>query len=92
MEVFLRSVTDRHPDIGIPSAMILGRGRVTKIRDRQCSRKQVRLEPNIEDGTVTCTQLGRLPTELSHAYGSEGDKESIRHGDIAILKVKFILQ
>ena len=34
--------------------------------------------------------LGRMPTELDHAYGSDGDVAVIRRGDIAVLKVKCL--
>ena len=31
-----------------------------------------------------------MPTELDHAYGSDGDVAVIRRGDIAVLKVKCL--
>lgn len=57
---FLRCKVSSHPDIPLPHGeeVVVGRGKVTKIKDSRCSREQVRLVSDCTSYTVNITQVG----------------------------------
>lgn len=60
MQCFVRCLRGLVPDIPLPNntPVVIGRSSITQVRDSLCSKEQILLTCNLEDGTVTCVQQG----------------------------------
>jgi len=92
VKCFLRCIGASHPDIPLPhgSEVVLGRGKVTKIKDSRCSREQVKLVSDCEAYTVNITQVGINSTSVGGGVVGVGKMVVARHKtQVEILSGQF---
>ncbi|KAL0883203.1 hypothetical protein ABMA27_016639 [Loxostege sticticalis] len=65
-QCFLRCLLDTHAPIKLVHNVetVIGRSKITKIKDQSCSRQQVSLKADCEECSVELTQLGVNPSGL----------------------------
>uniref|UniRef100_A0A224YIN2 Bifunctional polynucleotide phosphatase/kinase n=1 Tax=Rhipicephalus zambeziensis TaxID=60191 RepID=A0A224YIN2_9ACAR len=79
----LRHLSSSLPDIDLPhnEDTVVGRNRSTQIRNKRCSRCQVRLRADFSEGTVELTQLGENPCRVSGRRLAVGETVTVTDGD-----------
>ncbi|XP_037498606.1 bifunctional polynucleotide phosphatase/kinase [Rhipicephalus sanguineus] len=80
----LRHQSSSLPDIDLPHNQdtVVGRSRSTQIRNKRCSRCQVRLRADFSKGTVQLTQLGENPCRVSGRRLAVGETVTVCDGDL----------
>jgi len=84
VKCFLRCLLSTHPDIPLPHGMevVIGRGKITKIKEARCSRKQLTLIADCKAFSVNCTQVGINNSSLRGEVIGSGKTVIARHKDI----------
>jgi len=89
---FLRCVKSSHPDIALPHGeqVIVGRGKVTRIKESRCSREQIRFVSDCKGFTVSVTQVGVNSSSIRGEVVGFGETVLAKHKDIVeILSGQF---
>lgn len=71
------------PDVELPHNQdtVVGRNRSTQIRNKRCSRCQVRLRADFNNGTIQLTQLGENPCRVLGRRLAVGETVTVSDGD-----------
>uniref|UniRef100_G3MKQ2 PNK FHA domain-containing protein n=1 Tax=Amblyomma maculatum TaxID=34609 RepID=G3MKQ2_AMBMU len=79
----LRSKSFTLPDIVLPHNQdtVVGRSRNTQIRNKRCSRRQVKLRADFDSGTIEVTQLGENPCRAAGRRLATGETVTVYDGD-----------
>ncbi|XP_030633555.1 bifunctional polynucleotide phosphatase/kinase [Chanos chanos] len=80
MHCSLITVTGVHVSLSDGRALILGRGPVSGVTDKKCSRHQVKLVANYADRQVLVTQLGPNPSSVDGEVLGRGQSKCLSHG------------
>ncbi|XP_075977877.1 polynucleotide kinase 3'-phosphatase [Anticarsia gemmatalis] len=90
---FLRCLLDSHPPIKLIHNVdtIIGRSKITKIKDQSCSRQQLSLKANCEECLVEVKQLGINPSGLDGFALTRNGVYKVEHGSrIEVLLNNYI--
>ncbi|XP_054848268.1 bifunctional polynucleotide phosphatase/kinase [Eublepharis macularius] len=87
MRCLLISQDQRHDPVHLPDGetVVLGRGPITLITDKKCSRTQVELLANYAYRSVRVTQRGVNPTSVEEIHLRCGDSTTLQEGDTLCL-------
>ncbi|KAI8442524.1 hypothetical protein MSG28_006001, partial [Choristoneura fumiferana] len=90
-QCFLRCLLDSHAPIELPhnTETILGRSKVTKIKDQSCSRQQISLKADCEECVVEVKQLGINPSGFDGFAMKKGALYKLGHGTRVELLLNF---
>ncbi|XP_072949177.1 uncharacterized protein F21D5.5 [Epargyreus clarus] len=92
-QCFLRCLKDSHAPIALPHNVetIIGRSKLTKIKDQSCSRNQISLTADCDACVVEVKQLGINTSGLDGFALKSGDVYKVEHGSrIEVLLNQYI--
>ncbi|XP_038209815.1 uncharacterized protein F21D5.5 isoform X2 [Zerene cesonia] len=90
---FLRCVLDSHAPISLPHKLetVVGRSKITKIKDQACSRQQLSLTADCDQCLVEVKQIGINPSGLDGFALKKDGVYKIKHGSkLEILLNQYI--
>uniref|UniRef100_A0A8C8RSG8 Bifunctional polynucleotide phosphatase/kinase n=1 Tax=Pelusios castaneus TaxID=367368 RepID=A0A8C8RSG8_9SAUR len=82
MQCFLESRDGQHEPVTLPDGVpvVLGRGPLTRVTDKKCSRRQVELLADYRHRAVRVTQYGVNPTSVEELQLHPGDSSTLQDG------------
>ncbi|OWR48194.1 Bifunctional polynucleotide phosphatase/kinase [Danaus plexippus plexippus] len=92
-QCFLRCLLDSHSPIKLPHNVdvIVGRSKITKIKDQSCSRQQITLKADCEECSVELKSIGINPSGLDGFALERNSLYKLQHGSrVEILLNNYI--
>ncbi|CAG9561967.1 unnamed protein product [Danaus chrysippus] len=92
-QCFLRCLLDSHSPIKLPHNVdvIVGRSKITKIKDQSCSRQQITLKADCEECSVELKSIGINPSGLDGFALERNGLYKVQHGSrVEILLNNYI--